>query len=169
MADGAVAVATAGGPVALVAPSGATTLLTGEAALGVYTYRDVRALAAVGTTGGLCFVANVGERGALLCWSPADGLAEARAGPTVDVSAVAWALGTPSGHVYLPCYAPDGSGPQVYAYTPSARAWPATTGGLELPYSSFSTACSQLTFAAAPLGGKPVLHVAALLAPRARQ
>jgi hypothetical protein len=31
-------------------------------------------------------------------------------------------------------------------------------------YSSFSSASGQLTFAAAPPGGQPVLHAAALLA-----
>jgi hypothetical protein len=64
MPDRAVAFATAGGPVALVAASGATTLLTSDAALGAYT--GARALAAVGTAGGLCFVASVGA--ANCCW-----------------------------------------------------------------------------------------------------
>ncbi len=163
MAGGAVAFATAGGPVALVAPSGATTLLSGDAILGAYT--GARALAPVGVDGGLCFVASVGgARGVLLCWTPAGGLTEARAGPTVDVHTVAWALGTPSGHVYLPCYGPDGSGPHACAYAPATRTW-AATSGLEVPYSSFTGVGGQLTFAAAATpGGTPVLHVAALLA-----
>jgi hypothetical protein len=145
-----------------VAPGGATTLLTGDATLGAYV--GARALAPVGADGGLCFVASMGARGALLCWTPARGLVEARAGPTVDVGAVAWALGTPSGHVYLPCYALDGSGPHACAYTPATHTW-AATSGLEVPYSSFTPAGGQLTFAAtATPGGKPVLHVAALLA-----
>jgi hypothetical protein len=164
LAGGSVAFVTAieaGNPVALVAPNGTTTLLSIGATLGAYN--DARALAAVGVDGGLCFAASVGARGALLCWTPAGGLVEARAGPTVDLPTVAWALGTPSGHVYLPCYGPDGSGPHACAYTPATRTW-AATSGLEVPYSSFTPAGGQLTFAAAAAGGAPVLHAAALLA-----
>jgi len=163
MAGGAVAFPGANGVVALVAPSGATTLLTSDA----HDYSDASALAAVGVDGGLCFVARVWPSYALLCWTPAGGLVEARAGPagcTPELDGyMAWMLGTPSGHVHLPCFGPDGSGPHACAYTPATRTW-AVTSGLEVPYSSFTSAGDQLLFAAAPPGGKPVLYAAALLA-----
>ena len=162
VAGRAVAFATAGGPVALVAPSGATTLLTGDAAASAYA--GAHALAAVGADGGLCFVAELAAptlHGALLCWTPAGGLAEARAGPTVDTPAVSWMLGTPAGRVFLPCYGPDGSGPHACAYSPASLSWAATSGAA-LSYSSFTLAGEQLLFGAAqPGGAKPVLFASA--------
>ena len=175
----AVAFATAAGPVALVAPAhngndnnatAAVTLLASDA-LGVGAYSGAQALAAVGGDG-LCFVASLAAvggtppRGALLCWSPSGGLAEAAAGPAVDAPAVSWALGTPTGHVYLPCAGRPGAPLRACAYHAPTRTWAATPAGVTLSYSSFTSHGGRLYFAAAASGasGAPVLFTAPLLA-----
>ena len=168
----AAAFATAAGPVALVAltRNGTTATLLVSDALGVSAYNGAQALAAVGADG-LCFVASLRAvggappRGALLCWSPTEGLVEATAGPLVDAPAISWALGTPSGHVYLPCSSgPDPSLLRACAYHALTRTWAATPAGVTLSYSSFTSHGGRLYFGAAESpGGRPVLFAAPLL------